>query len=257
MQFKVFKILGLLVLKQRYIDKLLALPPLENKPRLLFGREVFPANSRPINRPIGKNERFLHRFPQFYRKADKTFVFACRNTDNFCWPIQRLRHDCRSIRIGVVIDVHPIQPEHQSRVSRDIGRQYGGSRFQRIEYGDRRPLDLRPAHQSERHTGGTLHLAIQHHQQIGIGKLQAARIYENTVLCLIARFKGANFIVVYQLIQLADGGIFGLLIRAIDLRTLLRTARAQRNNQQKQPGNQQAWRCFHTALRPSDEVQFF
>lgn len=111
---------------------------------------------------------------------------------------------------------------------------------------------MRPAHQPDWHVGGTFYLAIQYHQQIGVRKLQAARIDQNAVLSLVTRFKIADFVVVNQLVQLANSGIVRLLTRGIDFRALLRAASAQCNGQQKQPGNQQALECFHAALRPSD-----
>ena len=252
MQFEVFKILGLLILQQRYINEFLTLAALENKPSFLLGFEVFATNGRPIHSFVSKDEGLLDRVPQLYRKTDKTFVFICGNTANFYCPVQRLRHDCRYIGTGVIIDVNPIEPKHQLGGTGNIGRQYGGSRFQRIQYGDRRPLDLRPTHQPDWHIGGAFHLTVQYHQQIGVRKLQAACIHQNAILCLVTRFKVADFVVVNQLVQLADGGIVRLLKRRINFRALLRAASTQCNGQQKQPGNQQALECFHTALRPSD-----
>lgn len=189
---------------------------MKNKARFLLGLKIFATNRRLINGFVGKDKRFFHRLLQLYCKADKTFVFICGNTDNFYCAIQRLRHDSRSIGIGVIIDVHPIEPEHQLGRAGNIGGQYRGSRFQRIEYGDRRSLNLRPAHQPYWYTGGTLHLAVQHHEQIGISELQTARIHQNAVIRLIARFKAADFLVVNQLVQLADRRIVRLLTRGID-----------------------------------------
>jgi hypothetical protein len=215
-QFKVFKVFGLLILKQRYINKFFALSSLETKARFLLGLKVFSANSCLINGFVGEDERFLHRLPQLYRKADNTFIFICGNAGNFDCPVQRLRHYGRSIGISVIVDVHPVEAEHQLGGTGNIGRQYCGSRFQGIENGDRRPLNLRPANQPDRHAGGALHLAVQHHQQIGVRELQAARIHQNTVVRLITRFKTADFVIVNQLVQLADGGVVRLLTRCMD-----------------------------------------
>lgn len=108
MQFEVFKILGLLILQQRYINEFLTLTSLENKPSFLLGFEVFATNGGPIHRFVGKDDGLLDRIPQLYRKTDKTFVFICSNTANFYCPVQRLRHDCRDIGTGVIVDVNSI-----------------------------------------------------------------------------------------------------------------------------------------------------
>jgi len=196
MQFKVFKVFGLLILEQRYLNKFLALPPLKNKTRFLLGLKVFTTNCSSINGFVGENKGFLHRLLQFYCKADNTLIFICSNTRNFDRSVQRLRHNRRRIGIGVIVDIHPIKPEHQLGGLRNIGSQYGGARFLGIEDSDRRPFDLCPAHQPDWHTSGAFHPAVQHHQQIGVRKLQTTCIHQNAVFCLITRFKAADFVIV-------------------------------------------------------------
>lgn len=163
MQFKVFEVFGLLILEQRYINKFFALSSLENKARFLLGLKIFATNCGSINGFVGENKGLLHRLLQLYCKADNTVIFICSNTRNFDRSIQRLRHHRRGTGVGVIVDVHPIKPEHQLGGLGNIGSQYGGARLLRIEDSDRRPFNLRPADEPDWHTCGAFHPAVQHH----------------------------------------------------------------------------------------------